>query len=64
MNKVNPFPALTASHPLISLSNLSITDEVALVANCGKICLTKGTTNFVSASLPDLPITLPRNLPD
>ena len=64
MNKVNPFPAPTASCPLIFLSNLSITDEVALVAYCGKIFLIKGTANFVSASLPDLSIILPRDPPD
>ena len=36
MNKVNPFLVLTASFPLIFLSNLSNTDEVALVGNLGK----------------------------
>ena len=39
MNKVNPFAALTTSFPLIFLSNLSNTDEVALVTNLGKTSL-------------------------
>ena len=46
MNNVNPFPALTAPFPLIFLSNLSNTDEVALVANLGKTSLAKGKTLF------------------
>ena len=36
MNKLSPFPAITAPCPLIFLSNLSNTDEVALVANLNK----------------------------
>ena len=64
MTKVNPFSALMASHSLIFLSNLSIADEVALVANFGKTPFAKGTTIFVSVSLPNLPIILPRNPPD
>ena len=32
-NKVNPFPALTALFPLISLSNLFIALEVKLLTN-------------------------------
>ena len=36
MNKVNPFPGLTAPAPLIFLSNFCNTDDVALVANLGK----------------------------
>ena len=46
MNNVNPFPALTAPFPLIFLSSLSNTDEVALVANLGKTSLAKGKTLF------------------
>ena len=42
MNKVNPFPALTAPCPLISLSNLSNAGETTLVANLGKAALVKG----------------------
>ena len=59
MNKVIHFPALTslspASLPTIFLSKLSNTNEVALVAKCGKISLAKETANFNSASLPNLP---------
>ena len=39
MDKVNPFPALTAPCPLIFLSNLSNTDEVTLVVYLGKASL-------------------------
>ena len=49
MNKVNPFRALTTPLPLIFLSNLSNTDEVALVANLGKTCLAKGTARSNNA---------------
>ena len=38
---MNPFPALTVPSPLIFLSNLSNTKEVALVANLGKTFLAK-----------------------
>ena len=44
INKLNTLPALTKVLPLIFLSNLSIPDEVALVANLGKTSLAKGTT--------------------
>ena len=68
MNKVNLFLALTALFsapiPHIFLLKLSITDEVALVANCSKIYLAKGAANFKCPSLPNLPIVLPRNPPD
>ena len=61
MNKVNPFPALTAP---CFLSNLSKINKVALVANLGKISLAKGTARSKNAFLPELPNVLPRNLPD
>ena len=68
MNKVNTFPPLTAlvpaPCPLIFLSKLSITDEVALVVNYDKISLAKEAAKFNSAYLPKLPIILPRNPPD
>ena len=35
MNKVNPFPALTALFPLIFISNLFIAFEVRLLTNAG-----------------------------
>ena len=64
MNKMNPFPALTATQTLIFLSNLSNIDKVNLVANLGKTSLAKGTVRFISASLPILPIALLRNPPE
>ena len=41
MNKVNPSPGLTTRFPVIFLSNLSNTEEVALVANLAKTSLAK-----------------------
>ena len=41
MNKANTFPALTAPVPLVFLSNLSNTNEVALVANLGEKILSQ-----------------------
>ena len=52
MNKVNPFPAVTSSRPLIFLSDWSFTNEAALVANLGKTSLAKGTVRYISAFLP------------
>ena len=49
INKVNPFPALTAPFPLIFLSNLFIALEVVLLTNPGKLFLAKGIATFVSA---------------
>ena len=49
MNKMNPFPALAAPLLLISLSNLSNTDKVALVANSGKTALAKETAKSIGA---------------
>ena len=46
---MNPLPALTVFNPVIFLSNLSNTEEVAWVANLGKIFLTKGTAGSNSA---------------
>ena len=68
MDKMNPFPALTASCPLIFLSNFSNTAEVALVANFGRISLSKGTARSNNAFLPTLLVALTnalrRNPPD
>ena len=52
INKVNPFPALTAPFPLIFLSNLFIAFEVKLLTNPGKLFPAKGITAFASAFLP------------
>ena len=47
MNKVNPFPALTAPFPFIFLSNLFIAGKAAfeaiLLTNQGNLSLVKGT---------------------
>ena len=48
INKVNPFPALTAPFPLIFLSNLFIALEVQLLTNPGKLSLANGIATFVS----------------
>ena len=61
---MNPFAALMTPCPLIFLSKLSVADEVALDANCGKISLAKGAQNFNSAFLPKLHISLARSRPD
>ena len=49
INKVNPFPALTAPFPLIFLSNLFIAFKGKLHTNLGKLSLAKGIAIFVSA---------------
>ena len=49
INRVNPFPALTALFPLIFLSNLFLAFEAKLLANPGKLSLAKGTATFVRA---------------
>ena len=52
---MNHFPALTAPCPLIFLSDLSHSDEVALLANSDKTSLPKGTArsnNAYCASYP------------
>ena len=64
MNKVNPFLALTALCPLIFLSNLSNTDEVALFANLGKTSLSKGAVRSNNTFVIKLPSVLPRNPPE
>ena len=46
MNKVNPFPVLTAPFPLIFLSNLFIAFEAKLLTNPGKLSLAKGIARF------------------
>ena len=49
INKINLFPALTASFPLFFLSNLFIAFEVKLLTNPAKFCLAKGKAMFFSA---------------
>ena len=55
INKVNPFPALTAPFPLIFLSNLFIAFEVELLTNPGKLPLAIGIAMFISAFFSKLP---------
>ena len=61
MNKVNLFPDLTASTPLISLSNLPNIHEGALVTNSGKASLAKRTARPINALLT-VSVMLPRKL--
>ena len=66
VNKVNPFPTLTAPFPLIFLSNLYIVFEVKLLTNPGKckVSLTKVIAMFFSAFFLKLPNQEPKNPPD
>ena len=52
INRVNPFPTLTAPFPLIFLSNLFISFEVKLLTYPDKLSLAKGIAIFVSAFFP------------
>ena len=49
INKVNPFPALAATLPLIFLSNFFIAFEAKLLTNPGKLSPSKEIATFVSA---------------
>ena len=67
MNSVNPFPTLTDLFQPIFLSNLSNTDEVALLANLDQTSLAKRTARTDNIFLPKLSIivnVLPRDPPD
>ena len=55
INKVNPFPALTAPFPHIFLSNLFIAFEVKLPTNPSKLSLDKRTAMFAYAFFSKLP---------
>ena len=52
INKVNPFPALTTTFPLIIVSNLFTAFKAKLLANAGKLSLVKGKATFFRAFLP------------
>ena len=54
INKVNPFPALTAPFSLIFLSKLFIALEIKLLTNPGELSLAKGIAIFVSVFFPNL----------
>ena len=62
INKINPFPALTAPFPLIFLSILFIAIEIKLLTNPGNLSLAKGVATFVSALFP-LPNQVPKDPP-
>ena len=64
VNKVHPFPALTAPFPLTFLSNLFITFEVKFLTNPGKLFLGKGIVIFVKVFSPKLPNQEPKDPPD
>ena len=49
INRLSHFPALATPRPLISLLNLSNSDEVALVGNLAKTSLAKGIPRFNNA---------------
>ena len=64
INKVNIFLALTATFPLIFLSNLFIAFEAKLLTNPGKLSLAKGIATFLSAFLLKLAIQESKDPPD
>ena len=59
LNKVYPFPALTAPFSIIFLSNLFFAFEVKLVTNSGKLSLPERIAIIVSAFF----LTLPKQEP-
>ena len=61
---MNSFPALTASFPLIFLSNLFIAFGVKLLINPGKLSLVKEIAMFVGAFFPKWPNQKPKDPPD
>ena len=61
---MNLVPALTAFCPIIFFSNLSNTEEVALVANLGKTSIAKGTARSNNTFLSSVPNVLPRKPTD
>ena len=63
VNKVNPFPNLTAPFLLIFLSNLFIALDVKLLTNLVKLSLANRITTFVSAFFPKLPNQGPKDPP-
>ena len=62
INKVNPFPALTALFPVIFRPTLFIAFEVKLLTDPCKLSLAKGIAIFVSAFFPKLPNQEPKVL--
>ena len=64
INKANPFLAITASFPLILLSNLFIAFAVQLATNPGKLCLAKGIATAVCVLFSKLLKKEPKNILD
>ena len=64
INKVNPFPALTAPFSLIFLSNLIVAFEAKWLTNPDKLSLAKGIARSVITFLPKLPNLKPKDPPD
>ena len=62
INKVTPFPALTAASPFIFLPNLFIAFEVKLLTNPGKLFLANRIVMFASAFFPKLPNQEPKKI--
>ena len=48
--------------PQLFFFQIYLIEKVSLVFNLDKTSLAKGIARFISTSLPNLPITLPRNL--
>ena len=64
INKVNPFPALTAPFSLIFLSDLFIAFEAKWLTNPDKLSLAKGIARSVITFSPKLPKLKPKNPPE
>ena len=64
INKVNPFPPVTAPFLLIFVSNLFMVFEVKLLTNSRKLSLAKGIAMFVSDFFPKLTNQEPKVPPD
>ena len=64
INKVNPFPALTATFALIFLPNLFIVFQIKMLSNPGNLSLVKEIAIFVRAFFFKLPNQEPKDPPD
>ena len=64
INKVDPFPALTATSLLIFLSNLFTAFVAKLLIYSSKLALAKGIARSVNAFVPTLPNQEPKDWPD
>ena len=54
INKVNPFPAVTAPFPVIFLSSLFIAFKAKFLTYPGKLSLTKGKARSAITFLPKI----------